>query len=264
MDEELNIENETPVAEKKKIELSKVKSWIKEKLTPKVLVIFGIALVVLIGAIVGIRYATNNYMTPVRYSEKLENRETIDGKKYLKTGFKYLGAKNGGQILDILCESDDFLDYVEGIEEDCEENYEWMQDIYGDDFKVTYAVEDKIELEKADLRAFQKKFRQYVKNLEKLVEETEDFTASDWGDFADDMGLTRAQAKNFVRALGKMADDIGRVEVTAGYELDVLRTVTGDMLDEPMETVTTIRVMKANGHWIAVDILEGFFDLLDF
>lgn len=268
MNEQLNIENEIPVAEKKKFDLSqglgKAKSWAKEKLNRKTLVNIGIALVVLIGAIVGIRYATNNYMTPVRSSEKLENQETVDVKKYMKTGFKNLGAQNAGQIMDILCESDVFLDDMEELEEDFDEYYEWKQDTYGDDFKITCAVEDKIELERADLRALQKKIRQYVKVLDKVVEETEDFTTSDWGDFADGMGLTRTKAKKFISALEEMVEDIGRVEVTAGYELDVLTTITGELLDEPMETVTTVRVAKVNGNWIAVDTIESLFELFDF
>lgn len=275
-DEELNVENKCPVSEKKHINLPKVskenllkaainaKSWVKEKLNRKTIVTIGLILVVLIGAIVGIRYATNNYMTPVRYSIKLENQESINVKKYLKYGFKNLGAKNAGEIVNILCESDDFLDLMDTLGENFEKTYERKQDKYGDDFKVTYTVEDKLKLEKADLRNYQKQFRQYVKYIEEGLEDTADFTSNDWGDFADALDLTRTQAKKYVTALEKMVNNIGRLEVTNGYELDIKVTITGSELDEPEESNSTIRVAKVNGRWIAVDTFAEIVKYIDF
>lgn len=275
-DEELNVENKCPVSGKKHINLPKVskenllkaainaKSWVKEKLNRKTIVTIGLILVVLIGAIVGIRYATNNYMTPVRYSIKLENKESINVKKYLKYGFRNLGAKNAGEIVNILCESDDFLDLMDALEESLEKTYERKQNTYGDDFKVTYTVEDKLKLEKADLRNYQKQFRQYIKYIEEELEDTEDFTSSDWGDFADALDLTRTQAKKYVAALEKMVNDIGRLEVTNGYELDIKVTITGSELDEPEESNSTIRVAKVNGRWIAVDAFAEIVKYIDF
>lgn len=244
--------------------IDKIKNLFKEKLNRKNLVTVGLIFVVLIGAFIGINYATNNHMTPIRSAEKLENKKTVNMKSYLKTGFKNMGANNTGEIVNILYESDDFVDMIEELKEVFEENYESNQDNYGDNFKITYAVEDKIKLENSDLRDYQKKFRNYIKYLKDELEECEDFSSNDWGDFADDMGLSRTQAKKFVSALSDMVDDIGRLEITDGYELDVVRTVTGNMLDEPEETSSTIRVVKVNGRWIIVDSFIEFYYLLDF
>lgn len=243
---------------------AKIKNLLKEKVNRKILVTVGLIIVILIGAFIGINYATNNYMTPIRSAEKLENKKSVNMKSYLKTGFKNMGAKNAGEIISILYESDDFVDMMEELEEAFEESYESNQDNYGDDFKITYVVEDKIKLENSDLRDYQKKFRNYIKYLEDELEECDDFSSNDWGDFADDMGLTRTQVKKFVSALSDMVDEIGRLEITDGYELDIVRTVTGNMLDEPEETNSTIRVVKVSGRWIIVDSFIEFYYLLDF
>lgn len=243
---------------------AQIKNLIKEKVNRRSLITVGVIIVVLIGAFIGISYATNNYMTPVRSAEKLENKKSVNMKSYLKTGFKNMGASNAGEIVNILYESDDFVDMMEELEEAFEESYESNQDNYGDNFKITYVVEDKIKLENSDLRDYQKKFRNYIKYLEDELEECDDFSSNDWGDFADDMGLSRTQAKKFVSALSDMVDDIGRLEITNGYELDVIRTVTGNMLDDPEETSSTIRVVKVNGRWIVVDSFMEFYYLLDF
>ena len=265
--EELNSENQNAASEQKKItakvpdlskekwlqRFEKAKNWVNRKFTRKRLITACLVLVVLIGGIMGVRYATNNYMTPIHTAAKQENQKSINVKKYLRTGFRNMGAKNAGELVNILCESDDFLDLMDDVEENFDKNYEQKLDNFGDDFKVTYAVEDKLKLEKSDLHNYQKWFRQYVKAIEEGLEDTEDFTTSDWGDFADELGLTRTQAKKYVAALKKMVSNIGRLEVTKGYELGVTVTITGSELDEPAEHNSTIQVVKVNGRWIAVD-----------
>lgn len=283
MDNELNSENENivtgkmhimktlePVKEKlepvkEKLEPVKEKlKPVKEKLNRKILVPVALILIILIGAISGIRYATNNYMTPIRSIEKLENQSSINAKKFMKTSLKDLGVKNADEIINILYESDAFLDMMDELEAAIEEAYEKNLDDYGDDFKLTYTVEEKIEMEKSDLRDYQKEFRQFVKDIEEELDETDDFTSDDWEDLADDFGLTRTQAKKLVSAIKKAVKEIGRPEVTAGYEVDILETRTGEMLDEPEETNSTVRVVKINGRWIYLDIYGSLFAIFDF
>lgn len=237
-----------------------VKSRLKGTLNRKTLISVALALVILIGAIVGIRYAKNNYMTPIRTMEKQANQSTINYRKSLQTNIRKLGVSSGHarEIVDLLYKSDYFLDSFEDKEDDFAEIYEGYQDEYGDNFRISYTVEDKIELENSDLRDYQKEYRQSVKDAESFIEEAEDFDADDWGDFADSLDLTRAQAKKLVQAVKKALKDITRTEVTAGYELDVVKTISGDALDEPKETSGTVRVVKVNGRWIIADDFDPY------
>lgn len=256
-DVEQKIENKSLVDTMKK-RLKNGKNWMKGKLNPKTLIAVCVALIVLIGAYVGVGYATNNYTTPVRHMEKLENKKSISFKAYLKTALENMGATNAGEIVKIMCESDDFLDEMDEFEESYEEAYEKKQDEYGDDFKIVYAIEDKLKLEKSDLRNYQKQYRQYISLAKEGLAEMEDYTSSDWNEMAENVGLTRTQVKKLVSALETMVDDIGRLEVTDGYELSIVKTVTGNMLDEPVETDMTIQVVKVNGRWVnAASFIDG-------
>lgn len=269
MEEERYIENEsTPTTQstspqssapfsKEKVSAGaeKVKNRLKGKLNRKALVTIGLALVILIGAIVGIRCATNNYMTPIRNMQKTANQHTANYRKALQTDIRNLGVSSGhmNDVVKILRKSDTFLDMNDSVSEFYEELYESRQDKYGDNFKITYTVEDKIKLEKSDLLDCQESYHQDMESAEGFVDAAEYFDDDDWVDFADGLGLTSAQAKKLVPALKKALKDIGRVEVTNGYELDIVKTITGDALDEPKEDSMTIRVVKVNGRWIRDD-----------
>lgn len=278
MDEERYIDNEsTPTTEatppqsdptfsKENVTAGaeQLKSRLKGALNRKTLISVALALVILIGAIVGIRYAKNNYMTPIRAMEKEYNQRTTNSRKSMQSDIQKLGVSSGHarNIVNVLRKSNGFLDLWADDDDLFAEGYEYRQDNYGDNFKITYTVEDKIKLENSDLRDYQEQYRKWVKTITSDLAETEDFDADDWGDFADAVDLTRAQAKKLVQALEKGINDIERTEVTAGYELNVVKTITGDALDEPKETSGTIRVIKVNGRWILAEVMyctEGDF-----
>lgn len=154
---------------------------------------------------------------------------------------------------------------TEHIEETVEEYYEDNQDEYGDNFKIQYTVEEKVKLEKTDLRDYQKSFRAYMEDIQYVIEQTDDFDTDDWQDLAEELEMTRTQAKKFIAALNNMVKDFGRLEVTAGYELDILRTITGEYLDEPEEEDITLEVVKVNGKWVlASNFRDTLAALLDF
>lgn len=234
----------------------------KRILTKKGLVTITLAVTVLIGASVGISYATNNYMTPVRYAESQENWKNLNVKKYMRKSFDILGTKSGREIVKLLCESDVYLDMMESMEDAVEEGFEKRQDLYGDNFKVKYTVEDKIALEKADLRQYRDALRRVMGSLQSILDETEGFDSYDWADFAEELGLSRTQAKKLVAVYSQMLEDIGRVEPTKGYELDVVRTFTGNMLDEPVEDNITVIVLKINGRWVGISDVYKMNNLL--
>lgn len=226
------------------------KELLKKVFTKKTIIIAAVVAVILAGAILGIGFATNNYMTPVRYAQKQANMRSLNGKKAIRENLTRLGVKNAGEIVKIMFQSDAFLDEVEELQDYVEERYEAKQDAWGDNFRIKYSVEDKIELEKSDLREYRNTFRQTVRTLQNALEYTEDYDSDDWEDLAEELDLSRTQTKKLVAVYREMLEKIDRVEVTAGYELDVLVTVTGDMLEEPGERNITLTVLKVNGRWI--------------
>ena len=219
----------------------------------------------LIAAIVGITIATNNYTTPIEVLEKYANAEEFTLQKYSIDHEGKLAKKQIKQIFKILRNSDYFLDLEEEIYDISISNYENRLDKYGDNFVITYSILSYEELTKTDLRDKRADLQEYVYDLESIVDETEDFTASDWGDLAEEFGLLKTETKQLIENIDKLAKEYGRIEVSKGYSLSVLITTTGDELEEPTEEEVEINVYKVNGRWIGetfgmtLDVLSDIY-----
>lgn len=271
LEPEIPMTAEAPKTSKFNVEdLKKQAGNLKEKVvklaTVRNLILVGVAVVVLIVAIFGIRYATNNYMTPVRNLEKLMNQSNVNMDKLVLKSFKSLGAENSKSLLKALSKSDGFQVWMELTEEGFEMERESSLDTYGENYKISYKLEDKSELKKSELRDYKKDLRSMCECAEDLVESTRNYDSYDWEDLADELELTKSQTKNLVAELKVLVEEVSHLDVTAGYELELVTTITGDELDEPEEGSETIWVLKVNGKWITSSdligpmILEAFLD----
>ena len=68
-----------------------------------------------------------------------------------------------------------------------------------------------------------------------------------------------SQAKAAVEAARAYWEACGDLKVTDGYDIEVVRTITGEYLDEPTEEILNITVLKVGGRWIS---LNGFNQLI--
>ena len=118
------------------------------------------------------------------------------------------------------------------------------------------------ELTKKDLRTARAALQDYVYEIEAIVDETEEFTASDWGEAAEEIGLLKAEFKELIKAFSELAKEYGRIEVSKGYEVSVLITTSGSELEEPKEDEVEIKVFKVNGRWISASNFRNVVDIL--
>lgn len=223
----------------------------KKLLNKRNLILAVVALVVLIGGVLALRYATNNYMTPIHRLEKIESLKKGNAAKLFQEALEDIGVTNGKELFKLMDKSELLEEAMEGWNESLEASIENTMDKYGDDFKVTYKLLDKTQLKKSELRNYKKQIRNVFSYLESEMDETKDYDSDDWEDLADELEMTKAQAKNLVAAIKQLADDVSHVEVTDGYELELTRIVTGSELDEPEEDDVTIVVLKINGKWVS-------------
>lgn len=223
----------------------------KKLLNKRNLILAVVALVVLIGGVLALRYATNNYMTPIHRLEKIESLKKGNAAKLFQEALEDIGVTNGKELFKLMDKSELLEEAMEGWNESLEASIENTMDMYGDDFKVTYKLLDKTQLKKSELRNYKKQIRNVFSYLESEMDETKDYDSDDWEDLADELEMTKAQAKNLVAAIKQLADDVSHVEVTDGYELELTRIVTGSELDEPEEDDVTIVVLKINGKWVS-------------
>lgn len=248
----------------KNVDLSKGKNFLNKW---KKFIIAGVAaLVLVIAASIAIGLVTNNYMTPIKMMQKYENKSKFTMNKAALDFSNGLATKEIKKINKILgkSESDYYIDTMEEFEEYIIESYEDNLDEYGKNYKVKYKLIEKTELEKSDLRDYRDDLRYTVKQIKSIVDEADDFGADDWEDIADELEMSKGAAKDLFAALEDLSKELGRVEVTKGYELELERIVTGSELDEPEVDETTVVVLKVNGRWIAYDSFEMVFFFMGF
>ena len=224
--------------------------WVKENLVKAILALVAVVAVV-IGLIVGLSIAGNNYKVPIKQLEKWDNIKHYTNGKYVSY---YSGLANGLGNVDAIWKaakkSENYEDNIADRVESLNDGVEDMIDQYGSNYKISYVIKEADPLEKSDLREYRDNLRESIKSLSEVVDESDDASSSDWEDFADELGMTKSDAKNFVKALGKYCDELKRLDVTAGYELTVIKTITGKELEEPIETELTYTVLKVNGRWV--------------
>ena len=234
------------------IPATKKRNW-KAFLKWQYLVIVGVLLVgIVLGSIFGIRALNNNYKTPLKaLTMAYSNREWTESgvKKLDELCMNGLAANEFKELYKVFTQSElldeDFIeDYIDLWNEDVED----MQDQYGEDYKVKITVEDKEELDKDELKAFKTTIKEIGENW---VDAFEDYESEDYEDVAEELDISKSEAKEFVKDLLAIGKIYKKVTVTEGYALDLLITYTGSELDDPEEIEETINVYKVNGRWIS-------------
>ena len=206
-----------------------------------------IALIVILSSVVG-----NTYKTPVNMLEKHANNKKVsklmDYSTKMLNGFCEDEVEN---LIDIVKKTDNFEDRMEIMEESFEDAIEDYEDEYGSNYKIKYKIVEKEKLDKDELKEIKEGFKDTAKGLRNLVGETEDWDSDDWEDMADEMGLSKSQAKKLVKAVEALYKEMKSAKVTKGYELTVTVITTGSELEEPEEEEITVCVFKVNGRWIS-------------
>ena len=97
------------------------------------------------------------------------------------------------------------------------------------------------------------------------MDASEEFKATDWREIADEADLTKDEAKKLIKVYGEFVDVMEPVQVTEGYELQLSDSITGELLEKPQQSMRTVIVLKLNGRWVWLDVLdylEGFFEMI--
>lgn len=195
--------------------------------------------------------AGNTYRTPIRVMEKNANTKEFSFRYHFRLDhLNGLMAEESKEIIAILEESDEFSDLIEDLEDIFIDSIDDMKDEYGDNYKYTYKILEKEELNRKEIRKFRDELRDLSDAIERLEEEYDYIDSDEWKDMADEVGLSKSQLKNLFRQIFSMGKICQNAEVSEGYELTVLVTLTGRELDEPEEDEITVCVYKVDGRWI--------------
>lgn len=209
-----------------------------------------ILVIVLIASLTG-----TTYKTPIA-----ETVDALNSKKYVDSYDQIVDHLNGftaGEfkaIFKILKSTDDYKDNLEDRKDAFEDSIQSRKDEYGDNYKYSYKITDKEKLDSDDLKEVKDQIHEAGKKMRDFVKETKD-DDFDWDDFADELDVSKKEAKKIVKHIEKIADTWRTAKVTAGYEMEVELIIKGSELDEPEESEDEVKVYKVNGKWISLEAL---------
>lgn len=235
----------------------------KVKALPKTLFIgIGAAIAAVVAIILAFSLLGNSYKSPVKLAEKSANQKTyVAQDKQILKQLNGLCTGDVRAILNIRKKADDYKDSLADDKESFKDTIEDMKEEYGNNYKYTYKIEDKEKLEKEDLREVRDSLDAAYDQIKKLEKETKDWDSDDWEDLAEELGISKNNAKKLLKNCKKLAKKLSSAKVTAGYELEITRTLKGSELDEPEETEITMTVYKVNGRWVSYSALMMLMSL---
>ncbi len=235
-----------------------------KKVSKKTWIAIAAVLAVLIVGVFAYSILSNTYKTPIDlYVNYMNDRTHKDPNKDEIKLYNGLYASELNAIYKIQKKSEDYDEELEESQEYWEELVDSWKEKFGDNYKFSYKIEDKEKLDKDDCKDYQDKIRDNAKESLEYYDRYDDFDVDDWSDYADDLGISRSDAKKLVKQQESLFKKMKTAKVTAGYELSVVFTVKGSELDEPAETEEiTVYVYKINGRWYTDD-LPGMYGMAD-
>ncbi len=222
----------------------------------KIWIMAGAGIAAIVAVIVLISILTNTYKTPISIMQEQDNLKSYKNQfQLVRESLNGLAKSELKTIEKIYKKTDAYKDNIDDMKENFKDSIEEAKDEYGKNYKYTYKVTEKEKIEKEDLKEMRESLRSIADRYDNLKEKTDDWGSDEWGDLADELEVSKSDAKKLVKAALSIGKLCRRAKVSAGYELTVTRTLKGSELDEPIEEERTIRVYKIDGRWVSSDAL---------
>lgn len=212
--------------------------------------VIAVVLLIVIIALAG----KSSYKDPLKDIQKMINKQSTDIFAYQKMISDPMSVKFTKTVYDIAKSNDEIKDGFMDKQEDLKDFYE---DIKG--FKIT-----KIEIKKAekmkskDLRSIQKTYDK--DNYESILERLDDVDSDDIEDLAEEIDISKSQAKKLVKAMKNYYKSLGKAKVQGGYNLEVIVRAKYDGDTDKTERID-VQVLKINGKWYISNAGSFFYNI---
>ncbi|MCM1326895.1 MAG: hypothetical protein NC249_09740, partial [Lachnoclostridium sp.] len=208
-----------------------------------------VLLVVLVASLMG----SGSYKTPVKDLVKLINKQSTDVFAYMKLADP-MTTDYTRSLYNILKKNDDIKEEFDDLKNDLADFYE---DIAG--FKITKCdfVAAK-EMKKKDLRSIEDSVSSSY--IEDLIEEIDEMDNADYEDMADDLDISKSDAKKFAKETKSYLKNLSKMKVTKGYEVTVRFYGKYDGETDKTDKID-IEVIKVNGKWRIYNMSSLFYQM---
>ena len=227
-----------------------------------------IAAVVLVAAalIVGLcllLFNSSSRTTPIKVLEKYANAKEIEVETFVRDMIGGIEGNNAVKIVKLAAKSDEFKDRFEDLEEDAADAYEDSKDEYGKNFKIRYKNDKEVEekLDRDELKDYKSDLKSLGEDYAALGKALGKLKSGDLKDLAEDLDMDVKDVKACIECLKTIGQKLKGAEITEGYDLEYLITITGSELDEPEEDDGELTVLKINGKWVSTQGLSLLYSI---
>ena len=193
----------------------------------------------------------NTYETPMDLLMDQLNAKNVD--QYIENEYRCFNDLCEKEYRDL----DEIFDDIEDYKEEIEDDIETLKYECGNDYKYSYKIEDKEEIDEYDLEEMQDEIKYVAEYVYTKVEIMKEF---DWDSLADELEISVEGAKKLVGVMEDVYQKLKNVKVTEGYELTVTLILNGGKMEVPEEWEMTICVYKVNGRWVSEETISGLKD----
>jgi hypothetical protein len=227
-----------------------------------------IAAVVLVAAvlIVGLcllLFNSSSRTTPIKVLEKYANSKEIEVEAVVRDMIGGIEGNNAAKLIRLADDSDEFEDRFEELEEDAADAHQDKQDEYGKNFKIRYKNDKEVEekLDRDELKDYKSDLKSLGEDYAALGKALGKLKGGDLEDLAEDLDRDVKDVKACIECLKTIGQKLKGAEITEGYDLEYLITITGSELDEPEEDDGELTVLKINGKWVSTQGLSLLYSI---
>lgn len=227
-----------------------------------------IAAVVLVAAalIVGLcllLFNSSSRTTPIKVLEKYANAKEIEVETVVRDMIGGIEGNNAAKLIRLADDSDEFEDRFEELEEDAADAHQDKQDEYGKNFKIRYKNDKEVEekLDRDELKDYKSDLKSLGEDYAALGKALGKLKSGDLKDLAEDLDMDVKDVKACIECMKTIGSKLKGAEVSDGYDLEYLITITGSELDEPEEDDGELTVLKINGKWVSTQGLSLLYSI---
>lgn len=196
----------------------------------------------------------NDYETPLKLEVAQANAKSFD--EYEDLEFQKFNGLCQEEMEDfyVLTFELDGMDQADRKDE-FERQLEYMEEDYGKNYQFSYTIENEEKISKRELQDYAEEIQEKATTA---LEYIHNLDADDIGQLAENQGITTAQMKKHLSLAEDIAEEMEGMEITEGYDLEVVIKTISNTMDEPEESEIHYLVYKVNGKWISGTTLYNF------
>lgn len=208
-------------------------------------------------------FNSSSRTTPIQVLEKYANAREIRIETLVKDAVGGIEGNNAAKMIKLAAKSDEFKDRFEDLEEDAADAYEDNKDEYGKNFKIRYKNDKDVEekLDRDDLKDYKSSIKELGEDYAALGKTLGKLKSGDLKDLAEDLDMDVKDVKACIECMKTIGSKLKGAEVSDGYDLEYLITITGSELDEPEEDDGELTVLKVNGKWVSTQGLSLLYSI---